>query len=253
VKSTQIFVDGLAVYTAAASSLNTSVPMKVGSRRLTVQSTDASGTFKQTIYINVATTTPNVPLTPNTLQFGNINLGSASTPQAVTLSSVNPITVASLTTSGDFSETDNCVGSLAAGGSCTISVIFSPTASGVRTGTISISDSDPSSPQTIALSGTGVALPSTGCTPGTASPSVTICAPTANLTVASPVQVTAATTDSNPVILLQIYIDGAAVYTVKASSLQASIPLKTGAHRLTVQAKDSTGMIFKQTTSLTVQ
>jgi hypothetical protein len=253
VKSTQIFVDGLAVYTAATSSLNTSVPMKVGSRRLTVQSTDASGTFKQTIYVNVATTTPNVSLTPNTLQFGNINLGSTSTPQAVTLTSVNPTTVASLTTTGDFSETDNCVASLAAGGSCTINVIFSPTASGVRTGMISISDSDPSSPQTIALSGTGVALSSTGCTPGTASPSVTICAPTANLTVASPLQVTAATTDTNPVILLQIYIDGAAVYTVKASSLQASIPLKTGAHRLTVQAKDSTGMIFKQTMSLTVQ
>ena len=51
-----------------------------------------------------------------------------------------------------------------------------PTASGTRTGTLTINDSDPSSPQTVALSGTGVALPAnpvpflTGVTPATFAP-----------------------------------------------------------------------------------
>jgi hypothetical protein len=74
-----------------------------------------------------------------------------------------------------------------------------------------------------------------------------------NTTVASPVHVSASTTDSNPVILLQIYVDGVAVYTAKTKALEADIPLKTGTHKVTVQAKDSVGTIFKQSVSINVR
>ena len=52
---------------------------------------------------------------------------------------------------------------------------------------------------------------------------------------------------------LQIYLDGAKVYEVLASSLNTSLSMTAGTHRLTVQAADSTGLIFKTTINITVQ
>ena len=59
--------------------------------------------------------------------------------------------------SGDFAQTNNCPASLLAGNSCQISVAFTPTAIGNRVGTLSVVDNAPGSPQTVSLSGTGVA------------------------------------------------------------------------------------------------
>jgi hypothetical protein len=47
---------------------------------------------------------------------------------------------------------------VAAGSSCTISVTFTPTTINTRTGTVSITDNAPASPQTVALTGTGTYL-----------------------------------------------------------------------------------------------
>jgi hypothetical protein len=47
---------------------------------------------------------------------------------------------------------------VSAGASCAISVTFKPTAAGRRTGILSISDNATDSPQTVGLSGTGLAL-----------------------------------------------------------------------------------------------
>jgi hypothetical protein len=65
------------------------------------------------------------------------------------------LTVTRITpTSSDFAATNNCT-SLIPGASCTINVTFSPTAGGTRAGSLTIVDSDPSSPQLVSLSGTG--------------------------------------------------------------------------------------------------
>ena len=55
----------------------------------------------------------------------------------------------------DFAETNNCGATLAAGAKCTISITFTPTATGARRGALVISDSDAASPQAVALMGTG--------------------------------------------------------------------------------------------------
>jgi hypothetical protein len=251
VTTLQIFIDGVAVYSVNASSLEADIPLKPGTHRLTVQAKDSTGLlFKQSIAVTSAS--PGVTVTPSSLSFGSIVVGSSSSAHSVTLSSTNALTINSIAASGDFTQSNNCGSSLAAGGSCTISIQFTPTVLGARSGTLSINDSDSSSPQTVAMSGTGSAG-ATGCTPGTVNPSVTICAPLNNTTVASPVHVSASTTDSNTVTMLQIYIDGSAVYTTKTKSLEADITLATGTHRLTVQAKDSAGITFKQSISITVQ
>lgn len=70
--------------------------------------------------------------------------------------------------------------------------------------------------------------------------------------VRSPVRVVAATRDSVAVSFMQIYIDGSPVLTSSGATLDKSITLAVGTHRLTVQAKDTAGVIFKQTIYITV-
>src|SRR5437763_248877 len=88
------------------------------------------------------------------------------------------------------------------------------------------------------------------CTLSTVSPSVTICTPTANSTVTSPVHIVAGTTDSKTVQFIQIYVDGVKKYEIKAKSLDTSLAMAAGTHRLTLQAYD--GTYFKQTIFITV-
>lgn len=100
-------------------------------------------------------------LSPGTLSFGSVVVDSSSATQDVTLSNSggSALTVTSIaitgTNSGDFSETNTCGSSVAASGSCTITVMFKPTAAGARSGTLTVTDSAGGSPQTTALSGTG--------------------------------------------------------------------------------------------------
>jgi len=110
-------------------------------------------------------TAPVAGVSPSSLTFGNQPVGTTSASQPVTLSNtgnaaltISSITIANLGTSANFGQTNNCAGSVAASGSCTINVTFSPTATGTLTGTLTITDNSngvASSTQSVALSGTG--------------------------------------------------------------------------------------------------
>jgi hypothetical protein len=50
---------------------------------------------------------------------------------------------------------DNCTSSLASGSSCSVSIEFKPSATGVRTVTLNVNNSAKTSPQSVSLSGTG--------------------------------------------------------------------------------------------------
>src|SRR6184192_599586 len=78
------------------------------------------------------------------------------------------------------------------------------------------------------------------CTLSTVSPSVTICTPTANATVTSPVHIVAGTTDSKTVQFMQIYVDGVKKYEIKPKRRNPSLAIPGGTHRLTVKAYDAT-------------
>jgi hypothetical protein len=82
------------------------------------------------------------------------------------------LTVSSVAVTGDFAQTNTCNASVAAGGTCTIMVTFTPTAAGTRTGTLSITDNATGSPQSVTLTGTGS--------------SITIAAATSTLSISSP-------------------------------------------------------------------
>ncbi len=72
--------------------------------------------------------------------------------QAMTLSNIG------IAASAPFAVASNTCGtSVAAGTSCAVGVTFSPTAVGSATGTLTFNDSAITSPQTVSLSGTGIA------------------------------------------------------------------------------------------------
>ncbi|WP_328914513.1 MULTISPECIES: choice-of-anchor D domain-containing protein [unclassified Streptomyces] len=98
-----------------------------------------------------------VTANPSALNFGSVATGSTSAAQTVTVS--NPTgaaaAVSSIAATGDFSQTNTCGSSIAANGSCTVSVKFAPTATGARTGTLTVNAGGNTS--TVSLSGTGTA------------------------------------------------------------------------------------------------
>jgi hypothetical protein len=103
-------------------------------------------------------TVSSISLSTSSLLFGNQLVGSRSAAQVVTLSNVGtaPLTISGITWSANFSDSNNCGTTLLAGRSCRINVVFAPTTTGVLTGTLTITDSDFTSPQIVTLTGTGV-------------------------------------------------------------------------------------------------
>ncbi|MEV4263459.1 choice-of-anchor D domain-containing protein [Kribbella sp. NPDC049584] len=98
-----------------------------------------------------------ISISPTALSFGSVATGGSSSPQAVTVtnSGTAAAPVSAIATSGDFSQTNNCGSSIAAGASCTVNVTFRPTAAGSRFGNLTVNASGITN--TVPLSGTGVA------------------------------------------------------------------------------------------------
>ena len=92
------------------------------------------------------------------LAFGNTLMGNSATASLTLLNAGSTaISNLSVTSTGDFTVSVPCPQTvLAAGSSCAVGVTFAPTALGSRSGTLTILSSDPASPISIPLSGTGV-------------------------------------------------------------------------------------------------
>jgi hypothetical protein len=101
-----------------------------------------------------------VSLSPRSgLTFAASAVGQQSPAQTVTLTNNGglPLALASLAATGDFQVGANTCGTaLAAASSCIVQVLFTATQGGSRSGTLSFVDSAANSPQTLALTGTGV-------------------------------------------------------------------------------------------------
>ena len=105
---------------------------------------------------------PVVAVSTPSLTFSQQNTGSTSAPQTVSLSNTGNATLdisnmgVGGANSGDFAQTSNCGNSLEAGNSCTISVTFTPSASGTRAASLAVTDNAGNSPQSVSLTGTAV-------------------------------------------------------------------------------------------------
>ena len=139
-------------------------PTVVGARTGTLTVTDTSSanpTLTATLSGTALPTT--ATLTPASADFGSIYAGGGlSTARifTVTNTSAVAIKISSVTLTGNFTETTTCGTSLAAGATCTVSVIFAPLTAGALTGTLTVANTSTANPiLTATLTGTG--LPST--------------------------------------------------------------------------------------------
>jgi trimeric autotransporter adhesin len=146
-------------------------PTAAGTRPGTITFTDNATGSPQTVTLTGTGTggAATVTVAPGSLTFGSQAISTTSAPLSVTVMNTGTAAVnfAGFTTSGadaeDFSVPQptsgvgcSATGSLAAGASCTINVLFTPQAVGARTATLLIADNATGSPQAVALSGTGV-------------------------------------------------------------------------------------------------
>ena len=101
-------------------------------------------------------------LYPARQNFSPQGVGTTSGPAAIQLVNTgnSSLTISGVSISGtnspEFSQTNNCGASLAAGASCTANATFTPQGLGSRVAALSISDGATGSPQTATLSGTGL-------------------------------------------------------------------------------------------------
>jgi hypothetical protein len=131
-------------------------PTAVGKRAGTILIHDSDVTGMQQIFLT-GVGSP-LDLSPAKMDFGNQSPESTSTPQIVTITNRGgaKVNLAAVNASGDFViPGKTCGDTIVAGQSCRVSISFSPTVSGVRTGVLSIETSMGSIPQKVSLSGTG--------------------------------------------------------------------------------------------------
>jgi dienelactone hydrolase len=118
--------------------------------------TDMTKSAGATITLTIGT----VKLVPASLDFGQVKfnktkkLTTTLTNTGSTTLSVTSITITG-TNTDRFSETNNCLPSVATGNSCSIGVTFTPKTVGSFSADLSISDSSTDSPQQVTLSGRG--------------------------------------------------------------------------------------------------
>lgn len=93
------------------------------------------------------------------LSYGLQSVGSTSSPQTLIVSAYGPVTISNISTSGAYSEADDCPSSLSNGSTCTMYVYFTPTGSGKASGTVTInSNGFFNAVNTVALTGQGSAI-----------------------------------------------------------------------------------------------
>jgi hypothetical protein len=147
-----------------SSGILSGTPVNAGTSTFTFEVTDAKGnTATKQLSITIAAGSPVVSLSPASLIFAGQTVATTSTAQTVTLTNTGTaaLSISGISASGNFSETNTCGSSLADNASCTISVTFTPTATGTLTGAISFTDNAAASPQQISLSGIGQAASTT--------------------------------------------------------------------------------------------
>ncbi len=172
---------------------------------------------------------PIASVTPTSLDFGAQPVGSATAAQVITVTNTGTLdlTTGAIGFAGpaasDYTRTTTCTGTLVPGASCTISVVLTPSAAGVRSATLSFTHNAAGTPATVSLTGTGVASTFT-VTPN----SVKFGKVTINTTKTG--SVTVKNTGSIPFTPSRAEVtgSGAAAFTVQPSTACLGVPLAPG-------------------------
>lgn len=145
--------------TPACSICVTYAPNGAGKRTGTITFTDSDPSSPQKISVSGVGSLVELSPAPSPLVFPNTPLGSSNTlPVTLTNTGTTALAIDSITAIDDYTTTNNCGSSVAAQGTCTINVTFSPTASGARPGALTVVSSDPASPQRVNLVANGLGI-----------------------------------------------------------------------------------------------
>lgn len=144
---------------AAGSNCTVSVtftPSASGSRTGVLAVSNAQSSLAQTVALSGTGIAPSIVVSPSTLSFGSQVISTTSTGQTLTVANTGtaPLVISSVTTTGDFATSGNC-GNVPAGSNCSLTVTFTPTAIGSRTGTVALTNSTGGQSQVVRLSGMG--------------------------------------------------------------------------------------------------
>ena len=103
---------------------------------------------------------PALDLSAERLAFGNTFIGGVVS-QTITLRNLGlgALQVVSIVATGDFFSNGACVGTIPAGGSCTVTIAFNPGIPGTRTGVMEIVSNDPGGTRDVGLAGVGCFMP----------------------------------------------------------------------------------------------
>ena len=142
-------------------------PTASGALTAAITMNDSATNSPQTISLSGTGVEPPVTFSATTLTFPSTIEGESSGSQSVTMTNTGTaaLTISSITMTGagasSYVFANSCGASLAVGANCTIHGHFGPVATGTLKATITITDSAASSPQSIAITGTGLAGPVT--------------------------------------------------------------------------------------------
>ena len=123
---------------------------------------------------NSITTPPAGPMSvvPTTINFGTVTLGQSSAAQTVVVTPDGvPLAISTValsgTNPGEFAiQSDSCSGqTVQPGNTCSFNVLYIPTAQIAASGVVTITDSDSTSPQTVALTGSSPVQATSGLFP----------------------------------------------------------------------------------------
>ena len=174
----------------------------------------------QSVEANAKVKAPKLSFSPKTLNFANQVVSVLSNPKTITVknnSKTESVSITSVVVSAPFVKTgDNCEPSIAALGTCMVSVAFQPSTTGKvkeKTG-VTFTDAAAKSPQHVALEGKGIA----GATP------IATLTPTATPTATATLTATATTTTTSTATPTSTSSGGA---TATATSTTVGSPTAT--------------------------
>lgn len=135
-------------------------PAATGTRTAAVSVTDNAPGSPQKVSLTGVGVVPAVTLSTTSLTFLTQVVYTASKAKTVKLtnSGLGVLKITRVAVTGPFAQTNNCGSTVNSGSSCTLTVTFKPTTIGALSGTVSITDNAPLSPQKVTLKGTGTAV-----------------------------------------------------------------------------------------------
>lgn len=223
VTAMQIYLDGILVYTVNAAAIDTSVAASAGTHNFVVKGWDSSGRNFSSSF-SAAVNTP--PVAALTLNASSVLVGGSISASTTGSTDSDGAIVASKINFGD--------GTVISGSSAT----HQYTLAGTFTVTATVTDNagaSSSKSQTVAVKPQFVKITS----------------PTVSSTSNNSVLISGTAFSGYPVTVTQIYVDGSLKEQTNIASVSKTISIGIGTHSITLQARDSSGAVFKASTTLT--